>query len=179
MNIYLTGYRATGKSTVGTLVARQLDWSSVDTDELVEEEAGMSISEIFSRLGEAGFRERESQVLCHCSRLDAHVVALGGGAVVSEENRELLQGTGPVVWLTATVDTILERLLEDPTSSSRRPALVAGGGREEVEHLVRERSAIYRDCADLVVSTDQRTPDQVAGEIVTWFSSQAPDGERE
>jgi len=179
MNIYLTGYRATGKSTVGALVARQLDWSSVDTDELVEEEAGMSISEIFTRLGETDFRERESQVLCQCSLLDAHVVALGGGAVVRRENRERLQGTGPVVWLTATVDTILERLQGDPASSSRRPDLVAGGGREEVEHLVRERSAVYRDCADLVVSTDQRTPDQVAGEIVTWFGCRDPGGEGE
>ena len=139
----------------------------------------MSISDIFARVGEADFRERESQVLCHCSRLDAHVVALGGGAIVRRENRERLQGTGAVVWLTATVDTILERLQDDPASSSRRPDLVAGGGREEVEQLVRERSAVYRDCADLVVSTDQRTPDQVAGEIVTWFGSRAPGGERE
>ena len=73
----------------------------------------------------------------------------------------------------------LERLQGDPASSSRRPDLVAGGGREEVEHLVRERSAVYRDCADLVVSTDQRTPDQVAGEIVTWFGCRDPGGEGE
>lgn len=172
MNIYLTGYRATGKSTVAALVARQIEWSFLDTDELVESEAGMSIADIFSSQGEAGFREREYQALCQCARLDAHVVALGGGAVIAEVNREVLQGTGSLVWLTASATTILERLEEDPTTSSRRPALVAGGGLEEVERLLSERTPVYQESADLVVSTDQRTPVEVAGEIVAWLDQQ-------
>ena len=172
MNIYLTGYRATGKSTVAALVARQIEWSFLDTDEVVESEAGMSIADIFSSQGEAGFREREYQALCQCARLDAHVVALGGGAVIAEVNREVLQGTGSLVWLTASATTILERLEEDPTTSSRRPALVAGGGLEEVERLLSERTPVYQESADLVVSTDQRTPVEVAGEIVAWLDQQ-------
>jgi shikimate kinase len=178
MNIYLTGYRGTGKSTVAALVAGQLGWAWLDTDELVEGEAGMSIAEIFSSQGEAGFREREYQVLCQCARLDAHVVALGGGAVIPEANRELLRGGGPMVWLTATPETILERLEADPATASRRPPLVAGGGRKEVERLLSERSPVYQDCADLVVPTDQKTPQQVAEEIVAWFGSQAHGGDR-
>ena len=176
MNIYLTGYRATGKSTVAALVARQLQWPFLDTDELVEEEKGMSIAEIFSSQGEAGFREQEYQALCQCSRLNEHVVALGGGAVIAGANRELLRGTGPMVWLTATVETILERLGEDSTTSSRRPDLVAGGGVEEVRRLLEERVPVYQECADLVVPTDQITPEEVAGKIVDWLDSQPSGG---
>ena len=83
-----------------------------------------------------------------------------------------------MVWLTAAPETILERIQDDPATASRRPPLVAGGGREEVERLLKERSPVYQDCADLVVPTDQKTPEQVAEEIVAWFGSQALGGDR-
>ena len=96
--------------------------------------------------------------------------------MIAGENRELLRGTGPMVWLTATVETILERLGEDPTTSSRRPDLVAGGGVEEVRRLLEERVPVYQECADLVVPTDQITPEEVAGKIVDWLDSQPSGG---
>jgi shikimate kinase len=169
MNIYLTGYRATGKSTVAALVARELGWSWLDTDELVETAAGMSIAEIFSRQGEAGFRQREQQAISQASSLDGQVVALGGGAIIDEANRELLQGTGPIVWLTASVATILARLETDPATSSRRPALSQQGTREEIEQLLDERTPVYEESADLVIATDQLTPRQVADQVVCWL----------
>ena len=176
MNIYLTGYRATGKSTVADLLAGLLQWPLLDTDQLVEKETGMSIAEIFSSLGEVGFREREYQALCQCSGLDKHVIALGGGAVISAANRDVLRGTGPMVWLTATVETILERLGKDPMTASRRPDLVLGGGEEEVRRLLEERVPVYQECADLVMPTDQSTPEEVAGKIVAWLDLQPSGG---
>ena len=96
--------------------------------------------------------------------------------MIAGANRDVLRGTGPMVWLTATVDMILERLGEDPTTSSRRPDLVAGGGAEEVSRLLEERMPVYQECADLVVRTDQSTPEEVAGTIVAWLDSQPSGG---
>ena len=96
--------------------------------------------------------------------------------MLSEENRELLCGTGPMVWLTATVETILERLGKDPMTSSRRPDLVLGGGEEEVRRLLEERVPVYQECADLVMPTDQSTPDEVVGKIVAWLDLQPSGG---
>jgi shikimate kinase len=154
---------------VAALVARELGWSWLDTDELVETAAGMSIAEIFSRQGEAGFRSREQQAISQVISLDGQVVALGGGAIIDEANRELLQGTGPIVWLTASVATILARLETDPATASRRPALSQQGTREEIEQLLDERTPVYEESADLVIATDQLTPRQVADQVARWL----------
>src|SRR5688500_13668071 len=99
MIITLIGYRCCGKSSVAPRLARQLGWSSVDTDDVIERRAGCSIREIFEREGEAGFRRMESEVLNEVLRQTKLVVATGGGAVLSESNRRLIKSAGPVVWL--------------------------------------------------------------------------------
>ena len=169
--LFLIGYRATGKSTVARLLAERLGWGWVDADAVLEERAGHSIKTIFAAEGEAGFRTRESAVLADLCRLRRHVVATGGGVVLSAANRALLRRSGRVVWLTADADTLWQRLQGDAATAERRPALTVGG-REEVAEVLRVREPLYRDCADLTVHTADRSPADVAAEILAaWTPS--------
>src|SRR5438552_2779942 len=115
-NIFLIGYRGTGKTTVAQCLAKQLGWRFVDSDRFLEERHGRSIRQIFAEEGEAGFRDKEGMVLegiCHERR---QVVATGGGVVLRPENRTLLRAGGWTVWLTADAPTIYRRLEEDSSS---------------------------------------------------------------
>jgi shikimate kinase len=163
--IFLIGYRGTGKSTVARELAVRLGFEAVDADEVIERRAGKSISRIFAQEGEAAFRELEADVVSALSREQRKVVALGGGAVLREENRRAIHAAGPVVWLTASVDSILARLAADESTASRRPELTPTGGRTEVETLLAARMPLYRECATFVVDTEGRTAGEVADEI--------------
>jgi shikimate kinase len=98
------------------------------------------------------------------------VLATGGGVVLRETNRRLLQGAGLVVWLTADADTLAARMQRDPNTADRRPAL-AGGGMKEIEDILTQRDPLYREVANLVVSTVDRSPDEIAATIVTAWTS--------
>lgn len=163
--IFLIGYRGTGKSTVARELAGVLGFGWVDADHVIEQEAGRTIAEIFTGEGEAGFRQREAMVVAELGRKQRTVVALGGGAVLRDDNCRAIEGVGPVVWLTASVDTILERVAKDSTTASRRPNLTTGGGRAEIEELLAIRTPRYRQCATLVVDTEGKTSAEVAEEI--------------
>jgi shikimate kinase len=163
--LFLIGYRGTGKTAVARELAAVLDCQWVDTDELIEREAGKTIAEIFAEDGEEWFRELEARTVAVLCGKRGMIVALGGGAVLREENRTAITAAGPVVWLTAGVDTILARLASDPTTASRRPNLTTGG-RAEIESLLAVRTPLYRECATLVVNTEGKTPAEVAAEIV-------------
>jgi shikimate kinase len=119
---------------------------------------------MFADDGEAAFRDLESAVVTDLSRRDRTVIALGGGAVLREENRAAL-ATCFVVWLRASVDAICERIAADPTTAERRPNLTVSGGRAEIEAVLAEREPIYRRAAALVVDTDDKTPAEVAEAI--------------
>jgi shikimate kinase len=163
--IFLIGYRGAGKTSVARELATRLDYKWVDADDVVEKEAGKSIAEIFAEDGEQAFRDRESDAVAKLSRGQKIVISLGGGAVLRQENQKAIRAAGPVVWLTASVDTILKRLSADPTTASRRPNLTKTGGRAEVEALLAQRTPLYRQCATLVVDTDGKTAAEVAEEI--------------
>ncbi len=163
--IFLIGYRGTGKSSVARELAVRLGFEWVDSDHVVEQQAGKSIARIFTEDGEGAFRELESSVVESLSRKRRTVVALGGGAVLREENRKLIQAAGLVVWLTAGVDTILARLAADESTVSRRPNLTKTGGRREIEELLTGRTPLYGECATLIVDTEGKTEAQVAEEI--------------
>lgn len=146
MSIALLGYRGSGKSTVGKRLADRLWHKFIDTDELVVSAAGASIRDIFANQGEAAFREMESRVVAEASKLADHVIALGGGAVLREENRRALKDAGvKTIYLRCEPDELLRRIQADPLTGEMRPDLTElGGGIEEVRRLITEREPIYR-----------------------------------
>jgi shikimate kinase len=162
--VFLVGYRGTGKSTVARLLAHHLGWQWVDADDVLEGRAGMTIRQVFETEGEAGFRRRESAVLEELCGLREHVIATGGGVVLSAANRQRLKAAGRVVWLTADPQTIRRRLEKDRTTGERRPVLTVGG-LAEIKELLRAREPLYRGVADHTVHTSGRSPEQVAGAI--------------
>ena len=170
--LILIGYRGTGKSTVGRLVAGRLGWDFVDCDERIEAVAGRSIAAIFAAEGEAGFRDRESAVLRELASRERIVLATGGGAVLRPANRALLRDAGFVVWLTAQPETIWNRLQGDASTTSRRPNLTAAGGINEVRELLAAREPFYREVAHFIADADVPSPEVVATAILTaWPGS--------
>ncbi|MEX2187457.1 MAG: shikimate kinase [Pirellulales bacterium] len=163
-NVALVGYRGTGKSTVARLLALRLGWDWVDADVEIELRAAKSIAAMFADEGETAFRDLESVVVADLTRRKQTVIALGGGAVLREENRSAICECF-VVWLRASVDAIVARLDADATTAARRPNLTIAGGRAEVAALLAEREPIYRRLARAVVDTDDKTPAEVAEAI--------------
>jgi shikimate kinase len=172
MNVFLIGYRGSGKTTVAALVAGKLDWPWIDADAETERRAGKSIKQIFADEGEAAFRELEAAVVKELASRDRHVIALGGGAVLREENRQAIASRGTTVWLTASPETLFRRINTDPATTERRPNLTSPGGLEEVRHLLAQRTSLYAACADLTVDADRQTPEQVACEILASLHRQ-------
>jgi shikimate kinase len=162
--IALIGPRGSGKTTVARLLAETLGWQWVDADDVLERRNGRSVRAIFAEQGEAAFREHEAVVLRELCALRQHVVATGGGVILREDNRALLQASARVVWLSADVETLCRRLEGDATGGERRPALL-GGGRAEVEEVCRVREPLYRAAAHHAVTTAGRTPAEVTAEI--------------
>jgi shikimate kinase len=174
-NLFLIGYRGTGKTTVAPLVAARLGWAWGDADQLLEQRHGQTIRDIFTSEGEAGFRVKETAILEELCQGRAQVVALGGGVVLDPGNRQRLRHAGFVAWLTADAPTIWQRLQADATTSQRRPALTVGG-LQEIEELLRSREPFYRECADLVIDTTTRSPSEVASNILKAFAAESATG---
>lgn len=174
MHIYLIGYRGCGKSTVARLLAQQLQRPLVDSDVMVEETAGQSISQIFAAEGEAGFRHREEQAVRTISaERTPSIVALGGGAVLRDANRRAIHGSGHVVWLQGSPQFLYERISADASSQTRRPQLSSRGGYAEVVEILAAREPLYRQMAEKIVATDGRSPEQVMEDIAVWVNSLA------
>jgi len=166
MNVFLIGYRGTGKTTVAKLISAELQVPWVDSDVVLEQRAGLSIAEIFSRHGEPWFRQLETDVLRDLIQGDYVIFALGGGVILQEENRAMIDGHGVVVWLKASPETIAQHIDRDPSSGAMRPDLTTSGGLAEIHQLLAERTPMYRACAQIEIDCDGKTPEQVAREIV-------------
>ena len=150
-NIILVGYMGCGKSTVGRKAARALEYQFLDTDSVIEEEEGMSITKLFETKGETYFREKETEFL---RRLlvgpKGNIIATGGGLPMREDNPELLKELGTVIYLKPTIDTLVTRLSGDKT----RPLLQNVNIREKVETMLAVRGPVYEAVADVVLETD-------------------------
>ena len=168
-NLYLIGYRATGKTTVARLLSERLSCQAVDADDIIETRAEMPIKEIFAVDGEAGFRDLETEIVKELSQRSDTVVALGGGALQRPENRQQLFGTGVMIWLQAAAETIQRRIEGDPATAERRPNLTVAGGFQEIQQLLSAREPVYQECADYQVDTEDKSPESVADAIHSWF----------
>lgn len=166
MNLALIGFRGTGKTTAAAALSRRLGWPAVDLDVELERRAGQTIAQIFAAAGEVGFRDLESQLVLEYARGQRAILAFGGGAILRPENRAAIRSGCRVAWLTATPAVIYERVNADPTTGERRPQLTTQGGLEEIVALLHARESYYRECADCIVATDQRSPESIADEIL-------------
>ncbi|WP_166820460.1 shikimate kinase [Thalassoroseus pseudoceratinae] len=167
MILSLIGYRGSGKSTVAAILAQRLGWAWVDSDREIVRRAGRPIREIFAQNGEPAFRELERQVLAELLSRDELVLATGGGAILNADTRAQMKTVGPIVWLTADIETLMTRLAGDANTKDDRPNLTDVGGRQEIETVLNQRNPIYQECADITLPTDQTDPETLAGQIIS------------
>jgi len=172
MKVVLIGYRATGKSTVGKILAARLNIPFRDTDAMVEKDMAMPIKEIVALHGWDFFRAREKETIQALTRQEDCVIATGGGVVLFRENVDLLkQNVGllkkvsVVVWLNAPLQDIIERLKADARKEATRPQFTPGNIVQETIDIMRKRLPLYESAADHVIDTLNKTPEQVAEEI--------------
>jgi len=166
-NIYLVGLMGAGKTTIGRQLARTLKLPFYDSDKAIEESTGVDIPTIFEFEGEEGFRDREQKMLQQLTKMDGIVLATGGGAILREENRQLLKENGFIVYLQCSVDRILERTRRD----TQRPLLNTAEPRERIETLFAQREPLYLACADYKIDTGVLQSKVVVNHILEEYKS--------
>lgn len=167
----LVGYRGTGKSTIGRLLAERLRRPFIDADDMLVARAGRSIRDIFEESGEPVFRDWEERVLREIAadRPDA-VLATGGGAVLREPNRRLLRSFGLVVWLKAEPDELARRLEADSQARHGRPSLTSAGTLQEILDVLEARTPLYQAVSHVEVNTQGKPPPEIVDEILDHWS---------
>ena len=163
-NIVLIGFMGAGKTSLGKAVSKMLGVPFLDTDELIEQSEGMTISEIFEKKGEVCFRSLETEtVRALADREGGFVLSVGGGLPLREENRPLLHKAGCVVYLQVSIDTLEKRLGDD----TKRPLLHQGKGtlREKIARILAQREPLYLEAADVVVVNEHKTFREAAEEV--------------
>ena len=154
MNIFLIGYRGSGKTSVGSYLSDIIGWPYVDTDFLLVKELGMNISEIVDKKGWDFFRKKETNVLKKLCKNDKQIVATGGGIVLNQENRVNMKKSGKIIWLKATFSTVKKRILLDCKTKDFRPSLTSKKIDEEIKETLLLRKPYYRKTMDFSIDTD-------------------------
>jgi shikimate kinase len=152
-NLILVGMMGSGKTTMGRALARHLGKVFVDSDEEIQKRTGVTIPHIFDVEGEAGFRQREAAAIRDLVGRNNMVLATGGGAVLAEQNRELLQENGIVIYLKASVHDLWQRTRQD----RNRPLLQTGDPHAKLTELFQQRDPIYRQVADIVIQSGKQS----------------------
>jgi shikimate kinase len=168
--VLLVGMMGAGKSTVASVLAARLGWPLVDTDAIVEARARATVAEIFDCDGEAAFRSAESQAIAELEQAAVPlVVSVGGGAVISEANRQALRAAGTVVWLRARPSTLAARV----GAGKSRPLLLRSGLGPEaaLEQLAQERERYYQEAADISIDVDDISAGEAADLVMTALAS--------
>jgi shikimate kinase len=160
-NIVLTGFMGAGKTAVGRELSHLLGWKIIDVDEEIVKAQGMTINELFGKFGEAGFRDIETEMIRKVSRNRNVIISTGGGAVLRQENMDILREHGTIVCLWASADTVFKRT----NSNSERPLLRVENPRRRIEELLEYRRPFYEK-ADMVLDTEEKTPLHIAEEIL-------------
>lgn len=162
-NITLIGYMGTGKTIVGQLLAEKLDMNLIEVDWLIQQEAGITIPEIFAREGETGFREREIAAVKKITDERNSVVACGGGVVLNRINIDRLRESSVIVYLKASPETILKRVSGE---AGQRPLLEVEDRLNTIREMLKYREPFYRRAAEITVNTTRLSPDAAAGAII-------------
>ena len=160
--IALIGFMGAGKSAVGRELSRRIGWPRHDTDELIREQFGVSIPDIFARHGEPAFRDAETALLKKLRRGIAGIVVTGGGIILRTENVQLLRGMGRSIWLDADEEVLWQRVSKHNT----RPLLQTLDPRARFAELLQERLPLYQSAADYRINTTSNSIAQVTDEII-------------
>jgi len=172
-NIVLVGMMGSGKTTMGRSLARHLGKTFIDSDEEIQKRTGVTIPHIFDIEGEGGFRQRETAAISDLVGRENMVLATGGGAVLSEQNRALLQQNGIVIYLKAGVHDLWQRTRHD----RNRPLLQTGDPRAKLTELYQQRDPLYQQVADIVIYSGKQSVHalmlHLADEIETFRKNQS------
>ena len=161
-NIILIGFMGSGKTSVGIRLSYQLKRTMIDTDKWIEQKQKRTVSEIFAQSGEEAFRMMETDCLKELIRTaDKQIISVGGGLPMKEENHALLRELGTVFYLSATPETVYERLKTDTT----RPLLQVEDPEERIRTLLKRRAPVYEACADVVLDVSDRSFDEILEQI--------------
>jgi len=166
MNIVLTGFRATGKSSVGRMLAEKLRYTFIDTDILLCERLGAPIADIVASRGWDFFRQAERRLLMEVTGMVRTVLATGGGAIEHLVEWRQLRSCCYVVWLDADPATIRKRMNDDPKSAGQRPSLTGAPASDEIEALLRRRIPLYAAGSDLHLATEDKGPAVLVESII-------------
>lgn len=168
MNIVLIGIGGSGKSTIGKLLAEKLGKKFMDMDNMVEEKLNISITQIVKTMGWEKFRNFESQLVDDLCKLNNVVVSSGGGVVIRDENIPKLKMNGILIWLKARIDTLVNRIGD----GKNRPILTNPIRiKEDLERIYAERETLYNKASNFSISTDNKTPQQVVEEIISYLKN--------
>lgn len=176
--IFLIGYRAVGKTTVGKKLADRLVCSFLDTDQMISLRKGGSIRSIVDKEGWEEFRRLEKQVLTEFAHGNNCVVATGGGAIMHREQWRELRQNSLVVWLTASAETLIDRLRQDANTTECRPSLTGKESMTEVYDLLAEREPLYQESAHLTIDTERYTIDEAVDIIFSSYNQMQETGAR-
>lgn len=168
-NIFFIGLMGAGKTTIGKLLAKHLSKDFYDTDVEIEKRTGVKIPVIFDLEGEAGFRRRETAVIQELTQLSNIVMATGGGAVIADENQQLLKANGTVIYLRANVNELWHRTRND----KHRPLLQNVDIHAKLEQLYAERNPIYTQTATHIVDTGNQPVSTIIAKIETLIKTHA------
>ncbi len=171
MNIVLIGFRGTGKSTVGRLLADRLERDFIDSDKHIEGSTGKTIKCIFEEDGEEGFRKIEAGTIAELSKEDNKIISAGGGVVLKEENVRNLKNNGFLVLLEATPEIIHNRITQDKETAQQRPSLTDKKPLDEIKHLIEQREHTYKNAADITINTSHSSCEDIVNEIITMVNN--------
>lgn len=172
MNIFLIGYRCSGKTAVGRWLADRLHWPFIDMDSALVGDFGRSIREIVQTQGWGFFREKESALLKRLCLSGRQVISTGGGVILNLENVLEMKSCGLLIWLRARPETIDQRMRNDVDTSNFRPALTEKGSLEEICETLAERNPIYSQVMDFFVDTDDASVEKIGDSILKILAEQ-------
>lgn len=170
-NIFLVGLMGAGKTSVGRMLARRLNMEFFDADTEIERITGVKIPVIFEIEGESGFRAREEKMIEHLSAMQGIVLATGGGAVISDTNRQFLKSRGRVIYLRATPEDLWRRTRRD----RNRPLLQTEDPLGKLRILHDQRDPLYREVADLIVDTGSQSVAHLTSRIQQMLTDMVTD----
>ncbi len=161
MKIYLIGYRCTGKTTIGKILADRLNYAFFDLDQSIEQQTGSTITSLVDTHGWDYFRQIEKETLLKTAKMEDVVISTGGGIVTDPESLHFLKKNGFTIWFDADIKTILSRLSFDSSTRSKRPPLTQKSLIEETKELLKTRRSLYKKAAHIKIKTDLHTPNEI------------------